>query len=99
MSGITLLKFHLVSRDPPEVGNTSHRVLELLHLVEVVGHGHGLPYLWLVPHDRVRVRGDVSADWRLGPEIVILLDSGQLQVVRSEECVLMMSCSANQRPA
>ena len=72
---LTSIFSHLVSRDSPEVGHSSHRVLELLHFVKVVGHGYGLPYLWLVPHDRVRVSGEMSADWRQNWGEAFLLNS------------------------
>ena len=49
-SGGLATAVHLVAGHPPEVGHASHGVLELLHLVEVVGHGHRLPYLGLIPH-------------------------------------------------
>ena len=42
--------FHLVSRHPPEVGDPRQRLGQLLDLVEVVGHGHGLPDLGVVRH-------------------------------------------------
>merc|ERR1711936_1399051 len=38
----------LVAGDPVEVGGTRQRIGQLLHLVELVGHGRGLPYLRVV---------------------------------------------------
>ena len=40
----------LVSRHPPEVGHARDGVRQLLDLLKVVGHGHGLPYLRVVRH-------------------------------------------------
>ena len=40
----------LVSRHPPEVGHARDGIRQLLNLLKVVGHGHGLPYLRVVRH-------------------------------------------------
>ena len=40
----------LVSRHPPEVGHAWDGIRQLLDLLKVVGHGHGLPYLRVVRH-------------------------------------------------
>merc|ERR1719339_523886 len=40
----------LVAGDPVEVRGTRQRVGQLLHLVELVGHGRSLPYLRVVRH-------------------------------------------------
>merc|ERR1719293_221903 len=40
----------LVAWDPVEVGTTWEGVRQLLHLVELVGHGRGLPYFRVVRH-------------------------------------------------
>ena len=37
--------YHLVSRNPPEVGTARHWVGELLYFLKVVGHRHRLPDL------------------------------------------------------
>merc|ERR1719228_759568 len=40
----------LVAWDPVEVGTTWEGIRQLLHLVELVGHGRGLPYFRVVRH-------------------------------------------------
>merc|ERR1719402_585669 len=41
----------LVTRNAVEVRGSNHRVRKLLDLVEMVRHGRGLPYLWIIRHD------------------------------------------------
>ena len=42
----------LVSGDPPEVGASGNRLRQLLDLLKMVSHGHGLPYLGIVTHPK-----------------------------------------------
>merc|ERR1719195_907643 len=48
---------NLVPGDPSEVGASRDGVGQLLDLLEVVGHGHSLPYLRIVRHPQAEMEG------------------------------------------